>query len=99
MQIDRQRIAAVRALEALGFTYRNGTWLPAVAAPSQALPLLAEADAMHAAVVRRADVLTGCLDRGRARGLRGRALARWQGARRKRVGSQRKVAAGEAGEV
>jgi hypothetical protein len=62
MDIDRQRIAAVRALEALGFVYRNGTWLPAVVAPSQALPLIAEADAMHAALVRRADALGSCLE-------------------------------------
>ena len=60
MDIDRKRIAAVRALEVLGFTYRNGTWLPAAAAPSQALPLIAEADAMHGALMRRAGALAGC---------------------------------------
>ena len=52
MDIDRQRIAAVRALEALGFTYQNGTWLPPVPAPSQALPMIAEADAMHGVLMR-----------------------------------------------
>jgi hypothetical protein len=62
MDIDRQRIAAVEALEALGFTYRDGTWFPTVAAPSQALPLIAEADAMHAAMVRRADAIGGCAE-------------------------------------
>jgi hypothetical protein len=62
MDIDRKRIAAVHALEALGFTYRNGTWLPAVAAPSQALPLIAEVDAMHGALMQRADALAGCME-------------------------------------
>jgi hypothetical protein len=61
MDIDRQRITAVSSLEALGFNYHNGTWLPAIAAPSQALPLIAEADAMHAALVRRAQALVGCM--------------------------------------
>ena len=52
----------MRALEALGFTYRNSTWLLPVAAPSPALPLLAEGDAMHATLVRRADALVCCLE-------------------------------------
>jgi hypothetical protein len=57
------RIAAVWALEALGFTYRNDrTWMPAVVAPSQTLPLIAEADAMYAALVYRADALAGCVE-------------------------------------
>jgi hypothetical protein len=60
MDIDRQRIAAVRALEALGFIYRNGTWMPPGPAPVRVLPLTAEADAMHAALVQRADALAGC---------------------------------------
>jgi len=42
----------LRALEALGFTYQNGTWLPPVPAPSQALPMIAEADAMHGVLMR-----------------------------------------------
>jgi hypothetical protein len=70
MDIDRQRVAAVRALEALGFTYRYlthpasgpGTWLPPAAVPVQALPLVVAADAMHAALVRRADALAGCTE-------------------------------------
>jgi hypothetical protein len=63
MDIDRKRIAAVRALEALGFTYQNGTWLPPVPAPSQALslPLIAEADAMYGVLMRHADALEGCM--------------------------------------
>jgi hypothetical protein len=59
MDIDRQRIAAVRALEALGYGYshRTGEWLPPAAPP---LPLIPEADAMHGALMRRADALAGC---------------------------------------
>jgi hypothetical protein len=56
MNIDKQRIAAVRALEALGYTYRGGQWLaPADAATP--LSLMAKADAMHGALMRRADEL------------------------------------------
>jgi hypothetical protein len=61
MDIDQQRIAAVRELEALGYTYRRGEWLaPAVAAAAGPLPHTAEADAMHGMLMRRADALTGC---------------------------------------
>jgi hypothetical protein len=49
------------SVHSLGFSYGNGTWHPPVAGPSQALPLIAEADAMHAALVRRTDALTNCL--------------------------------------
>jgi hypothetical protein len=58
MDIDRQRISAVRMLEALGFRCRNGEWL-ADDSYTMTLPFTAEADAMHAALVRRADVLEG----------------------------------------
>jgi hypothetical protein len=59
MDIDRQRIAAVRALERLGYGYshRTGDWLPPASPP---LPLIAEADAMHGALMRWADALAGC---------------------------------------
>jgi hypothetical protein len=54
MDIDRQRIAAVRALEALGWSWYNGKWEPT--AGSGTFPT-AEADAMHAVLLLRADVL------------------------------------------
>jgi hypothetical protein len=57
MDIDRQRITAVQALEALGCRYHDGEWLPPAAPP---LPLTWEADAMHGMLMRRADALTGC---------------------------------------
>jgi hypothetical protein len=62
MDIDRQRIAAVRALKALGFSYQNGTWLPPVPTSAQLLPLIPEVDAMHGALMRRADALAGCTE-------------------------------------
>ena len=58
MDVDRKRIAAVRTLERLGYGYSNGEWmLPAGASPSRQL---AEADAMHGMLMRRADALAGC---------------------------------------
>jgi hypothetical protein len=60
MEIDRQRIAAVRKLKELGFTYVNGQWVPAVAVGAP--PPQIEADALHAVLVRRADVVAGCLE-------------------------------------
>ena len=62
MDIDRQRIAAVRKLRELGFICVTGQWVPAVAvsAPPPQIPTLPEADAMHAALVRRADAFSGC---------------------------------------
>jgi hypothetical protein len=51
MDIDRQRIAGVRALEALKYSYQDGEWLPSAATPP--LPLTAEADAMHGALMLR----------------------------------------------
>ena len=59
-EIDRQRIAAVRTLEAIGYCFRNGRWHPPIHA-TRALSL-AEADAMHSLLVQRADNLIGCTD-------------------------------------
>jgi hypothetical protein len=65
MLIDRQRIAAVAALEALGFVYTTDRgWLPPINSRRGGIggllpDLTAEADAMHALLVIRADALTG----------------------------------------
>jgi hypothetical protein len=65
MSIDKQRIAAVAALEALGFAYTlDSGWLPPINRGSGViggtLPnFTAEADAMHALLVLRADALMG----------------------------------------
>ena len=74
MNIDKQRIDAVRMLQALGYTYQGGEWLltyrgrewpaPADAASAATTPLslMAKADAMHGALMRRADELAGCTE-------------------------------------
>jgi hypothetical protein len=54
----RQKAHCGRAKpEALGHEYLGGEWHPPAAPP---LPLAAEADAMHGALMRRADDLAGC---------------------------------------
>ena len=60
INIDRQRVAAVRKLEALGYSYQGEEWVPAPAVTQQSLLLTAESDALHGALVRRADALEGC---------------------------------------
>jgi hypothetical protein len=59
--IDKQRIAAVRTLETLGyaFTLADG-WSPPENMPSASPLPTAEPDAMHALLVLRADKLAGC---------------------------------------
>ena len=62
--IDKQRVAAVRKLEALGYSYQDGEWGPASpsAAAGRRSLMTAEADAMHGVLVQRADALEGCLE-------------------------------------
>ena len=50
MEIDRKRIAAVRTLETLGYSYRNGEWM----APT--------AVALTPVLMWRADARPGCTD-------------------------------------
>ena len=65
MSIDKQRVAAVAALEALGFAYTSDRgWLPPINSGrgtfGAILPdFTSEADAMHALPVIRADALMG----------------------------------------
>jgi hypothetical protein len=68
MDVDRQRIAAVRALEGLGYVYRGGEWLAPAGAAVTPLSLMAKADAMHGALMRRADALAGGARKGRTKG-------------------------------
>lgn len=59
--IDRQRIGAVRTLEALGYAFDGFVWN----APAGGVPLPSlfdEADAMHGLLVLRADKLEGCAE-------------------------------------
>jgi hypothetical protein len=59
MDLDRQRIAAVRLLESLGYRYQSGKWEPSGSSP---LPFTWEADGMHGALMQRADALAGCTE-------------------------------------
>ena len=58
--IDKQRVAAVRKLEQLGYTFA-GDWHPP-AGVTAAIPPSAQVDAMHALLVQRADALEGCAE-------------------------------------
>jgi hypothetical protein len=57
--IDKQRIAAVRTLEQLGYTFAAGDWLHPT---SDAAPAPAITDALHALLVKRCDDLEGCTE-------------------------------------
>jgi hypothetical protein len=61
--IDKQRIAAVKTLEMLGYSFSlaEGWSLPNNASQPGA-PTMAEADAMHALLLLRADTLEGCTE-------------------------------------
>jgi hypothetical protein len=58
--IDKQRIAAVRKLEQLGYTFADD-WHPP-AGVTATTPTSAQVDAMHVLLVRRADALEGCTE-------------------------------------
>ena len=62
--IDRQRIAAVATLEALGYVFSiaEGWMAPATIAVPAGLLSTAEADAMHTVLMARADALDGCAE-------------------------------------
>jgi hypothetical protein len=59
--IDKQRIAAVRKLEQLGYTFAAGSW-HAPAGASAATPMSVQADTVYALLIQRADVLEGCTE-------------------------------------
>jgi hypothetical protein len=54
--IDRQRIEAVRMLEARGYTFEDGSWKPPAGGAQPAL----EGDAIHVMMVRRVEAITDC---------------------------------------
>jgi len=55
--IDRQRVAAVKAMEKLGHTFDGLAWNG-----PRGVNLDHEADAMHALLILRADRLEGCTE-------------------------------------
>jgi hypothetical protein len=57
--IDKQRIAAVRKLEQLGYTFAAGDWIHPT---YETAPALEISDALHALLVKRADDLEGCAE-------------------------------------
>ena len=56
-EVDRQRVSAVRTLEALGYRFDGTAWQPRL---EQAY--WSEADAMRTLLMRRADALAGCTE-------------------------------------
>jgi hypothetical protein len=52
----------VRIAEGLGYSYRNNEWASPDAIGATPLPLTVEADAMHGALMLRADALPGCTE-------------------------------------
>jgi hypothetical protein len=55
-RIDRQRVEAVRFLEAQGHTFEDGVWKPPGGGVSQAT---LEGDAIHTMMVRRVEAIAG----------------------------------------
>ena len=58
MEIDRKRIAAMRTLEVLGYSYCNGEWLAPAAAAGTPPPMAADAGKF----TQRMDALAGCIE-------------------------------------
>jgi hypothetical protein len=56
-EIDRKRIAAVWVLEARGYRFEAGEWRP-----GDEQPFWPEADRLHALLMNRAEVLSGCIE-------------------------------------
>ena len=56
--IEEQRVAAVRKLEQLGYTFAAGDWMHPADEPAAVIPAIT--DQRHALLVARADQLTGC---------------------------------------
>jgi hypothetical protein len=56
--IDKQRIAAVKKLEQLGYTFAAGDWVHPANDAAAITPTIT--DELHAMLVKRADELEGC---------------------------------------
>ena len=59
--IDRQRVRGVEVLREMGFTWRNGRWMPPESAESQP-GIVPAADAMLHVLIERAGRLVGCVE-------------------------------------
>jgi len=61
--IDKQRVTAVATLQSLGYAFSlSDGWSAPADAAQAAFATLAEADAMHALLIQRADKLDGCTE-------------------------------------
>jgi hypothetical protein len=60
--IDKRRVATVRRLGGLGYSYQGREWGAARSRGPQSLLMTAVSDAMHEALRRRADALEGCTE-------------------------------------
>ncbi len=58
--IDKQRVAAVRKLEQLGYTFTAGDWMKPANDAAVGWPAIT--DALHALLVARADALMSCAE-------------------------------------
>jgi hypothetical protein len=56
--VDKQRIAAIRKLEQLGYTFAGDDWTHSANDAAAIAPTIT--DELHAMLVRRADDLEGC---------------------------------------
>jgi hypothetical protein len=58
--IDKQRISAVRKLEAMGYTFTGGEWTH----PANDIvgPTRLASDTLYALIIKRADDLAGCTE-------------------------------------
>jgi hypothetical protein len=56
--IDKQRIAAIRKLEQLGYTFAGEDWIHSANDAAAIAPTIT--DELHAMLVKRADDLEGC---------------------------------------
>ena len=59
INIDKQRIAAVRKLEQLGYSFASDDWMRPTYDTAPALEI---SDALHDLLVKRADDLEGCTE-------------------------------------
>lgn len=57
MSVDRKRVAAVELLEGQGYRFDGISWQPPVEQP-----YWPEADRLHALLMDRAEVLSGCIE-------------------------------------
>jgi hypothetical protein len=60
--VDRQRIGAVKAMEALGYTFDGFVWNLPAQRTTTSFTTCGEADTMHMLLVLRADKLADCTE-------------------------------------